>query len=80
MLVVCGIEPVTEVERATAVRFIQRIIVKMINWDREVVFWVEEAGIGVLSFEQPIGNCISLSFHISSHNFRKFMELVKYAR
>jgi len=40
-LVVCGIEPVTEIEGPIGMRLIARIIMEMVNWHGEIVCGIE---------------------------------------
>jgi hypothetical protein len=41
--------------------FVESVIVEMVDWDGDVVGWVEEGGVGVFAFDERIGSdCVSL--------------------
>jgi hypothetical protein len=41
-------------------RFIERVVMEMVDWDREIVFGVEESRVGVALAQLDGWNCSSL--------------------
>lgn len=46
-LIMACIEPVSEIEEAIRVRLIDGVIVEVVDWDRDVVLWVQRGGVNV---------------------------------
>lgn len=60
-LVVGGIEPISVIEEAIAVRLIEGIVVEVIDGYRDVVFGIQEGRVDVVAFKEVLlANCASL--------------------
>ena len=59
-LVVSGVEPVPQVERGVRVGFVLGLIVKVVNWHREVVRRVQESWVRVSLAEHALADCVPL--------------------
>jgi hypothetical protein len=63
--VVCRIEPVSQIEEIATVRFVEGIVVEVVDWDGEVVGGVEKSGVRVSLSKFAGGYCCSLELRIS---------------
>jgi hypothetical protein len=67
-LVVAGIKPIPIIERAIAVRLVERVVVEMINRDRDIVLGIQERRVNIALEQILVADGVSL--HIESAPLR----------